>query len=106
MKLPFTFLILFLCSIAVVARAADKLDGAKIEEITGLKGKQFDDERVFKVSKPRDDIAVKVDGWKMPPFMGLTSWVAFSGSDEMAMAMGDTVLLEGEVNAAMSAALD
>jgi hypothetical protein len=43
----------------------------------------------------------------MPPFMGLTSWAAFkTGVKEDTMAMGDLVLFQDEVNAAMSAALD
>ena len=51
---------------------------------------------------------IAVDGWTMPPFMGLASWAAFTpghdGAD--AMVMGDTVLFEDEVNPVMSAALD
>jgi uncharacterized protein DUF1259 len=97
--------VLLVCA-STASRAAQKIDTAKIEEHTGLKGKYFDDEAVFKVSAPRTDVAVTVDKWKMPPFMGLTSWAAFTGSDSAAMVMGDIVLLEGEVNAAMSAALD
>jgi len=42
----------------------------------------------------------------MPPFMGLGTWAAFQGTNEKAMMMGDTVLFEDEVNAALSAALD
>src|SRR5438309_6061563 len=43
----------------------------------------------------------------MPPFMGLGTWSAFTkGAHTEAMVMGDTVLFEDEVNAAMSAALD
>jgi hypothetical protein len=67
-------------------------------------------ENVVKVSFPRDDVRVDVDGWnKMPPFMGLTSWAAFVPGEKPgveAMVMGDLVLFEDEVNAAMSAALD
>ncbi|MET5012776.1 DUF1259 domain-containing protein, partial [Burkholderia pseudomallei] len=62
---------------------------------------------VFKISKPRDDVKIQVDEWTMPPFMGLTSRAAFApGHHGQAMMMGDTVLLEDEVNPAMSAALD
>jgi rhodanese-related sulfurtransferase len=51
-------------------------------------------------------VAVKVDEWKMPPFMGLTSWAAFlAGKKAEAMVMGDLVLFEDEVNPVMSAAL-
>jgi hypothetical protein len=42
----------------------------------------------------------------MPPFMGLGTWAAFTATQTGAMVMGDTVLFEDEVNAAMSAALD
>ncbi len=88
------------------ATAAD-LDTAKIDELTGLKGKLNQQEGVYKVSFPRDDVPITVDGWRMPPFMGLGTWAAFAkGADSEAMMMGDTVLFEDEVNAAMSAALD
>ena len=42
----------------------------------------------------------------MPPFMGLGTWAAFTATQSGAMVMGDTVVFEDEVNAAMSAALD
>src|SRR5204863_1506154 len=65
------------------------------------------EEGVFKVSAPRNDLKVSVDGRTMPPFLGLTSWAAFTeGKQEMAMVMGDMVLFQDEVNPAMSAALD
>src|SRR5437588_6061484 len=84
-----------------------KLDTAKIDEITGLKGKLNEQEGVFKVSSPRTDIKVSVDGWTMPPFMGLTSWAAFTtGMHEGAMVMGDMVLMQDEVNPVMSAAFE
>ncbi len=35
------------------------------------------EEGLFNVSFPRDDVKVTVDGVRMPPFMGLTSWAAF-----------------------------
>src|SRR5207253_9159227 len=57
-------------------------------------------------SKPRDDGKLSVDGWTLPPFMGITSWAAFTPMGRATMVMGDTVLFEDEVNPAMSAALD
>jgi len=82
------------------------LDTAKIDQITGLKGKMNEKEGVYKVTFPRGDVKVVVDGWSMPPFMGLGTWAAFTATKDGAMVMGDTVLFEDEVNAAMSAALD
>ena len=89
------------------AQSATPLDTAQIEQIVGLKGTFNKEENVFKVSKPRSDVAIKVDDWTMPPFMGLTSWAAFTPAHAgETMLMGDTVLFEDEVNPAMSAALD
>jgi len=91
----------------VYASAAADLNTARIDELTGLKGKMNEKEGVYKVTFPRNDVKVVVDGWTMPPFMGLGTWAAFTkAAHTEAMVMGDTVLFEDEVNSAMSAALD
>lgn len=76
---------------------------------TGVEKAETSADGVVKASFPRKDVEVAVDGWKMPPFMGLTSWAAFSpgraGVAE-AMVMGDLVLFEDEVNPVMSVLLD
>jgi hypothetical protein len=83
------------------------LDTATIESVTGLKGVVNQKENTFKVSKPRNDVAVSIDQAPMAPFMGLTSWATFmEGGKADAMVMGDMVLFEDEVNPVMSAALD
>jgi hypothetical protein len=94
-----------LLGIVSSAFAAD-LNTARIDELTGLKGKMNQKEGVYKVTFPRNDVKVAVDGWTMPPFMGLGTWAAFTEAPNGAMVMGDTVLFEDEVNGAMSAALD
>ena len=79
----------------------------KIEEITGLKGTFNDDKSVFKITSPRTDVKISVDGWQMPPFMGLTSWAGFQKDpEEGMMVMGDFVLFQDEVNPVMSEALE
>src|SRR3982750_557326 len=91
---------------AHAAIAAD-LNFARIDELTGLKGKLNEKEGVYKVTFPRADVPVSVEGWKMPPFMGLGTWAAFlKGSHSEAMVMGDTVLFEDEVNPVMSVAFE
>src|SRR6058998_1756521 len=86
---------------------AGDLNTARIDELTGLKGKMNEKEGVYKITFPRSDVKVIVDGWTMPAFMGLGTWAAFTkGEHSEAMVMGDTVLFEDEVNAAMSVALD
>ncbi len=102
-----TVLALLAGAIAPAARAADPpLDTAAIESITGIAGTMNAAENVYKISKPRTDIKPSVDRWTLPPFMGITSYAAFMPIVGGTMVMGDTVLLEDEVNPAMSAALD
>ena len=99
-------LLIILFCLASTAAGSTALDTAKIDQVTGLKGKFNEKEGVYKVTFPRSDVKVVVDGWTMPPFMGLGTWAAFTPTKDGAMVMGDTVLFEDEVNAAMSAALD
>lgn len=100
--------LILICAIgcANVGVAFATLDTAKIDQLTGLKGKLNEKENVYKVSWPRTDVKVAVDGWAMPAFMGLGTWAAFTEAKGGAMVMGDTVLFEDEVVTAMTTALD
>ena len=100
-----SLLLAVFCS-ATIGSIEAALDTAKIDEITGLKGKLNEKEGVYKVNFPRNDVKVVVEKWTMPPFMGLGTWASFTETKNGAMVMGDTVLFEDEVNPAMSIALD
>lgn len=91
---------------AATGLAMAALDTKKIDELTGLKGKPNEKENTYKVTFPRDDVKVTVGDWTLPPFLGLGTWATFTETKNGAMVMGDTVLFEDEVNAAMTAALD
>ena len=52
---------------------------------------------VYKVSLPRSDLKVSVNGVELKPALALGSWVAFKKMGEMTMVMGDLVLTEDEV---------
>jgi Domain of Unknown Function (DUF1259) len=98
---------LLLFVLTSVSAIGATLNTERIEKLTGLQGKFDDKEGSFKISFPRDDIAVSVDGWKMPAFMGLSTWATFTKAmHSEAMLMGDTVLFEDEVNLAMFVALE
>jgi hypothetical protein len=87
--------------------SAGALDTAQIERLTGAKGKLDPSEPgVFKVSVPRSDLTVTAAGVRLTPPMGLTSWAAFKRAGDHTVVMGDTVMLEDQVNAVLSAALD
>jgi len=94
-------------SSASAPKGAFAIDPAAVEAATGIKPEVADG--VAKVSYPRNDVKVEVDGWAMPPFMGLTSWAGFTPGEKPgveAMVMGDLVLFEDEVSDVMRAALD
>ena len=101
------FLLIFALLVsAKIAPVAAALDPVRIDELTGLKGNWNEKERVYRVTFPRADVKVAVDGWTMPPFMGLGTWAAFTETKSGAMVMGDTVLFEDEVSSVMAVALD
>ena len=96
-----------LMCVALATTVFGALDTGTVERVTGLKGSWNEKEGAFKVSQPRTDVKVAVDGWAMPPFMGLTSWAAFTeGKGATVMVMGDLVLFQDEVNPVMSVLLE
>jgi hypothetical protein len=83
------------------------LDTNRIQQVIGIKGAWNAAEGVYKVTVPRTDVKITVDSWTMPPFMGLASWASFTKQEaDATMVMGDTVLLQDEVNPVMSVALE
>jgi Domain of Unknown Function (DUF1259) len=71
-----------------------------IDQILGRPGQKTGD--VYRVSFPRTDLHVSIDGLAIKPGLALGSWAAFLGTDDNAMVMGDLVLLEEEVNPVMA----
>ncbi len=90
----------------MTTNAADMpLNTGRIEQLTGVTGQLNVQEGVFKVSVPRTDLTVTVAGVTVTPPMGLTSYAAFMRAGDQVMIMGDTVLLEDQVNPVMDVAL-
>src|SRR6266568_4615041 len=79
------------------------VDANIIESTMGLKGQTMGD--VLKLSVPRKEVRVTLDGFEIIPFMGLTSWVAFRQGSHHTTLMGDIVVLEDEIETAMAAAI-
>jgi hypothetical protein len=97
-------------SLALALRLAGAIPESQrdqIDKATGAKGSYNAEEDVYRVTFPRTDVQVTVEGRSMHPFLGLTSWAAFTphSANEL-MVMGDLVLFEDEVNPVMSAALE
>lgn len=72
-----------------------KLDIAKIEQLTGMKGVEKNGE--YKITVPQNDLKIVVDGFKIIPPMGLGSWAAFTPCGDSAMVMGDIILTETDL---------
>jgi Domain of Unknown Function (DUF1259) len=96
--------LLVLAMLMAGSAGAEEPDAALIAKITGLTPDVKNG--VAKVSVPRGDLGMVIDGVEMQPFQGLTSWAAFQTTGDQTMVMGDIVLTEAQVNPAMSAALD
>ena len=87
----------------LVAAAPTRTDWKDVEQALGRAGSLLPGD-VYKVSFPRSDLAVTVDGVAIKPALALGSWVAFKdvGGGHV-MTMGDLVLLESEVTPVMDA---
>ena len=86
-------------SLPIIVRAQEVTAGP-IDQALGRSGQKTGD--VYRVSFPRSDLHVSVNGLAIKPGLALGSWAAFLGTDEHAMVMGDLVLLDDELNPVMA----
>ncbi len=84
----------------IAAADAQGIDWAKIDGILGRTGAVGG--TVHRYGFPRSDLQVTLDGVTIRPTLALGGWVAFQPMGNMAMAMGDLVLLQSEVNPVMA----
>ena len=89
----------FLLAAPVEGEVASSLDTKAIEHAIGKPGELKDD--VYKISLPRKDLSVSVNGVKLKPGLALGSWIAFTESSNEAVMAGDLVLTESEVGPVM-----
>ena len=80
---------------------ARQIDWKTVEQAMGRTGATQPGD-VYRFSMPRSDLAVTVQGVRIRPALALGSWIAFKGTSDGAMAMGDLVLKESEVAPVMS----
>lgn len=96
-------LVILSVGISLPLWASDALDAQRIAEASGTKTTTAAD-GVVRIGWSRTDVALTVDGMTLPPAAGLGSWAAFAPMTLGAMTMGDTVVFEDEIDAAMDAA--
>lgn len=97
-------LLLFLIGSAFLASAASvgaqEIDWQKVDAAFGRKAVVSDD--VHRYGFPRTDLTVTLDGVTIKPVFALGGWIAFKPAKGGAMAMGDLVLLDNEINPVMT----
>jgi Domain of Unknown Function (DUF1259) len=86
-------------ALAAPSFAADP-DWNQVGKALGKEGTQQSG-GIYRVSLPRTDLKVSLDGVALKPGFALGGWVAFQPMGNQAMVMGDVVLTQDEVNPVM-----
>jgi hypothetical protein len=110
LKATRTAIALTLCTGALLSEVAtaqqaagSAADWSAVDQALGRKG-AAQPGNVMKYSFPRSDLQVTASGVQLKPAFALGSWVAFKKANSVnATAMGDLVLVEGEVTGVMQA---
>jgi Domain of Unknown Function (DUF1259) len=94
--------LLAICAIATIgtAASAQEIDWKKVDEAMGRTATVSSD--VHRYGFPRTDLTVTLDGVTIKPALALGGWVALKPAHGGAMAMGDLVLLQTEINPVMA----
>src|SRR6185312_12758044 len=88
-------LFLVVVMLAFVFCNAQQIDSDALNNVFGKKGTVTGN--VYKISYPRSDLKVKVNGFAVAPGLALGTWVGIIQMENHAMMMGDLVLLDSEV---------
>ena len=95
--------VLATCAVVTIgasAARAQEIDWKKVDEAIGRGAAVSGD--VHRYGFPRNDLTVTLDGVTIRPALALGGWVAFKPAHGGAMAMGDLVLLETEIDPVMA----
>ncbi len=97
-------LVLAACATVAAAAPADPATWEPVDKILGRSGKDLPGD-VHKYGWPRSDLKVTIGGVNVEAGLALGSWAGFvkAGGAGQVMAMGDLVLLAGEVNPVLRA---
>ena len=99
-RIPTIVALLALITFAAAPRAQGTLNTSAIDQALGRSGQMQGD--VYRVSFPRTDLTVTVDGVRIRPGFALGSWGAFKSTGADAITHGDLVLTEAEVDPVIS----
>src|SRR6266851_3968927 len=82
------------------AASAQEIDWKQVDAALGKTAAVSGE--IHRYGFPRTDLNVTLDGVTIKPAFALGGWIAFKPAHGGAMAMGDLVLLESEINPVMA----
>ena len=100
MRPALMFIVSIVAAFVNTAARSQEIDWQKVDEAIGRKAAVVSGD-VHRYGFPRTDLSVTLDGVTIKPALALGGWVAFKPAHGGAMAMGDLVLLETEINPVM-----
>lgn len=100
MRRTLGWIVLSGCVAVPALSAQGALDTAGIATAIGRQGTAQGD--VYRVSFPRTDLTVKIGDVTVKPGLALGGWIAFKKAGSGAVAHGDLVLLQEEINPVIS----
>src|ERR1700680_4555481 len=100
MHAKYTLLISIFTAAFVGTATAQDIEWQKVDAAFGRKAAVVASD-VHRYGFPRTDLNVTLDGVTIKPALALGGWIAFKPAHGGAMAMGDLVLLESEINPVM-----
>ena len=102
-RLVWWLLLILVLTASPEAFAQSNIRQLNIDGIVRAIGKEGDlTGEMYKVSFPRSDLTVKAGNLVIRPALALINWAAFIKSDNTAISYGDLVLLDDEINPAIS----
>ena len=102
-RLVWWLLLILVLTARPEAFAQSNIRQLNIDGIVRAIGKEGDlTGEMYKVSFPRSDLTVKAGNLVIRPALALINWAAFIKSDNTAISYGDLVLLDDEINPAIS----
>ena len=102
-RLVWSLLLILVLTASREAFAQSNNRQMNIDGIVKAIGKEGDlTGEMYKVSFPRSDLTVKAGNVVIKPALALINWAAFIKSDNSALSYGDLVLLDEEINPAIS----
>lgn len=81
------------------------LNTNKLNKIIGINGQIDPIERTYKISAPRDDLKISMNGAQISSEMGLTSWVTFKKEHDTTALYGELILTPEQIKPMMDVIL-